>query len=103
MVEALIKAGCNVDKARKDGATPLYGATVSSKGVVVDMLIKDGCNVDKAEKDGAMPRYAATKNSKGVMVEALIKAGCNVDKARKMETGGCWWLHLRGMARWWRH
>ena len=42
--EALIKAGCNVDKANHDGVTPLYAAAQEGHGEVVEALIKGGCD-----------------------------------------------------------
>jgi ankyrin repeat protein len=55
-VEALreeVEAGCDVDRADEDGATPLLKAAEKGHGEVVEALIKGGCDADKARNDGA--------------------------------------------------
>ena len=81
VVAALIKGGCDVDKANKNGFTPLYFAAWKGHGEVVAALIKAGCNVDKAHDNGATPLFIAAQKGYEEVVAALINAGCDVDKA----------------------
>ena len=52
VVAALLKGGCDVDKADDYGASPLFVAAGTWRRRVVP-LIKGGCNVDKAKNNGA--------------------------------------------------
>lgn len=74
VVGALIKAKCEVDKANKDGHTPLFKAVQYGQGEVVEALIKAECDVHKAKTDGATPLLVAFHKGHGDVVEALIKA-----------------------------
>ena len=132
-VEALIKAGCDVDKPRaKDGATPLWiaveGGPQRSKSrykrlydpdprsnnehaKVVEALIQARCDLDKAVKnncchtaradgrsevvDGATPLWMASCMGQTGVVEALVKAGCDVDKARAEDGASPLWIAAR--------
>ena len=46
-VKALIKAGCDVDKANKDGHTPLFKAAQNGYVEVAQALIEAGCDANK--------------------------------------------------------
>ena len=48
----LLAAGCDVDKARNDGTTPLFFACQKGHEQVVTLLHAAGCEVDKARNDG---------------------------------------------------
>ena len=52
MVELLLKAdGVDVNKAREDGATPLYIAAQEGHASVVELLLKaDGVDVNKGDR-----------------------------------------------------
>ena len=76
MVAALIKAGCDVDKARNNGCTPLFMAAENGHGEVVAALLKGGCDVDKANNTGSMPLYIAAEK----VAKVLIRGGSDVDK-----------------------
>ena len=81
VVEVLLKAGADKDKAMTDGWTPLYVASMLGKVEVVEELLKAGANKDKAFTDGATPLHIASQNGHKEVVEVLLKAGADKDKA----------------------
>ena len=81
VVEALLKGGCDVDKATNDGATPLLIAAQEGQREVVEALLKGWCHVDKADDHDDTPLFMAAAKGHGEVVEAFLKGGCDVDKA----------------------
>ena len=69
--------GADVNKARNDGATPLYIAAETGKRGMVRELIDAGADVDKADADGMTPLYIAKQKGHNVMVLMLIAEGAN--------------------------
>ena len=59
MVKALIKGGCDVNKAMNNGTAPLMSAAQNRLGEVSEALRKGGCDMDKAMNNGATRRYIA--------------------------------------------
>ena len=51
-LKRLIKAGCDVNRANENGATPAYVAAQKGQTTALDVLVKAGCNVNQATKDG---------------------------------------------------
>ena len=83
VVELLVKKGCNVDAADKDGKTALHKAAEKGHFGVVDLLVKKGCNVDTADKGGKTALYLAVEKGHFRAVELLVKKGCNVNVVDK--------------------
>ena len=78
-MSALLEAGCDVDKARTDGATPLYIAAEKGHGEVVAALITNGCVMNKVEVDGRTLFYMTAYFGYAEVVEALIRVGWIVE------------------------
>ena len=49
----LVEQGADIDKARNDGATPLFIASQNGHVDVVSVLLEQGADIDKARNDGA--------------------------------------------------
>ena len=52
VVSALLEQGADVDKAKNDGATPLYVASEKGDVNVVSVLLEQGADIDKACDEG---------------------------------------------------
>ncbi|XP_078608423.1 uncharacterized protein LOC144880232 [Branchiostoma floridae x Branchiostoma japonicum] len=83
VVQQLLKAGAEADKAKQGGATPLFIEALSGHVEVVQQLLKAGAEVDKAiaNEDGATPLVIAAQNGHVRVVQLLLKTGAEVDKA----------------------
>ena len=68
-----------MNKAVRDGATPMHAAAEKGHGKVVESLLEAGCDRDKASKNGVTPLYIAAVQGHGKVVESLVKGGCDVD------------------------
>jgi ankyrin repeat protein len=82
VVDALLQAGADVDKAGSHGITPLIKASGQGHLPVVQALLQGGAVVDKAMDDGATPLFIASSQGHLPAVLALLQAGADVDKAR---------------------
>jgi len=60
--EVLVKAGCDVNQAQKDGATPVYIVAQNGQTAALDILVKAGCDVNQAKMNGATPAYIVAQN-----------------------------------------
>jgi ankyrin repeat protein len=81
-IKALIAGGADVNKARNNGATPVYIATKNGHAEAIIALIAGGADVNKAMEDGATPVYIAAQNGHAEAIKALIEKGADVNKAR---------------------
>jgi hypothetical protein len=81
VVQALLQAGADVNKAMDDGATPLSMASQNGHLPVVQALLQAGADVDKAKDTGATPLYFASGNGHVPVVQALLQGGADVDNA----------------------
>ena len=61
MVLLLLDNKADVNKADKDGDTPLYAASETGHYDVANLLVEKGAAVDKANKDGITPLEIALK------------------------------------------
>ena len=52
VVRALLEQGADIDKARNDGATPLYVASQKGHVDVVRVLLEQGADINKARMMG---------------------------------------------------
>ena len=81
VIESLIQAGADVDKATNNGFTALIAASGKVHAAIVEALIQAGADVDKATNNGDTALIVASEKGHGATVEVLIKAGADIDKA----------------------
>lgn len=94
VMEMLVEAGANLDKACKlqpnwnskqsalDGSTPLQAAIMYGHLEAARNLIEAGADVNKAAASGDTPIYHAAACGHVDMVRDLVKAGANVSRGR---------------------
>ena len=80
-LEALIKAGANINAATQQGLTPLMIAARFGKKECLEALIKDGAIIDAATQQGTTALMSAAASGYTPCLEALIKAGANINAA----------------------
>ncbi len=78
LVDALIVAGADVNKAGLDECTPLYEAASNGYKKVVDVLIAGGADVNKACSSGWTPLAWAVTDGYETVVKALVIAGADI-------------------------
>jgi len=61
-VKFLIEKGVDINKANKDGFTPLYIASQEGHLDLVKLLIEKGAEINKIGKVGETPLYIASEN-----------------------------------------
>jgi ankyrin repeat protein len=77
-VEALLQAGVDVNKADKDGFSPL---SVAASAQIATMLIEHGADLNAANRFGATALLYAARQGCADVVEVLLQAGADVNKA----------------------
>ena len=75
VVEVLLQAGADIDKAAGNGTTALIYASEDGHGGIVKALLQAGADVDKAMNDGLTALIYASQKGHATIVEALIQAG----------------------------
>ena len=73
LLEKQNKASLN--RSDKQGASPLYIASMKGHVHIVDFLLEQGANVDKTDADGLTPLLAAVKEGHLNVVEVLVEKG----------------------------
>ena len=81
VVQALLHAGADADKARDNGCTPLSIASEHGILPVVQALLQAGADADKANDKSATPLYLSSKEGHLYVVQALLDAKADVYKA----------------------
>jgi hypothetical protein len=71
VVQALLQAGADADKARDGGSTPLFIASQEGHVPVVQALLQAGADVDKARDDGGTSLMVARQQGHTVIVRLL--------------------------------
>ena len=91
MVSVLLEAHAEVDKALKDGSTPLLIAATSGHAAVVSALLRAGADLTAAAKDGSTALLEATSNGHEAAVLALLagNAAKAADACQAMDEEGC--------------
>ena len=69
----LVEKGADKDKARNDGASPLYIAALNGRLGVVQLLVELGVDKDKAMNGGWMPLHAAAEQGHLEVVGHLLE------------------------------
>ena len=70
-VEALVKAGADVDAHTAAGYTPLHLAALKGHVDVVDFLLKHGAEIDAISADGDTPLHLAAASGNMEVVQHL--------------------------------
>ncbi|OQR80629.1 hypothetical protein ACHHYP_17402 [Achlya hypogyna] len=81
IVQALIAAGANVDRANKSGWTPINSAANRGELSVVEQLIAAGADINQANESGWTPLYVAASKSNLPVVKALMTSGADINLA----------------------
>ena len=81
--DATIRAGADVNKHDKYGATPLMVAVESKSEQFVDLLIKAEADVNKSHQYGRTPLMVAVERNHEEHVDLLIRAKVDVNKGSK--------------------
>lgn len=79
MVEALIKAGADVNIKDKDGCSLLHWGVICRDINLVKLLIKYKVDVNITTKSGSTPLMRTSIDGNKKIVELLIKAGANIN------------------------
>ena len=79
-------AGADVNRADKNGVTPLSSAAFWGHAEVAKVLLAHGADVNRAEKDGNTPLWEAAYNGHAEVVKVLLAAGADVNRANKEGT-----------------
>ena len=84
VVELLVKAGADVNRARpRDAVTPLYCAAAQNHPEVARILLQHGAKPDLARSTtGQTPMAAAAELGHRRIVDLLLDAGADVNKKR---------------------
>jgi len=85
VVRVLIRGGAAVDKAKYNGATPLFVACQDDFLPVARLLVDSGADMNKARDDGCTPLFMACQEPLLPVVRMLIEGGADKDKP---ENGG---------------
>ena len=78
VVEALVQAGADVNKADQSGGAPL---SVAANATIAKTLIERGAEVDAVDNRGETALWRAIHCQHLDVVEALVQAGADVNKA----------------------
>jgi len=79
VVQILIKAGADVNRADKRGHTPLQSATSFGHNDIAEMLLDYGADPNKADEDGLTPLHKAASDGNRELVKLLIERGAEVN------------------------
>ena len=97
-VRLFLNEGAEVDRASKDGRTPLYVACWKGHVDLAQLLLEKGAEVDRAKKGGETPLHVACQFGHVDAARLLLDNGADVNRAR--EDGStplfiaCWKGHI---------
>ena len=78
-IDALVKAGADVNVKDKKGRTALHAAAHSGKVEAIDVLLKAGADVNAKDGKGWTPVFHAADSEQVAAIDALVKAGADVN------------------------
>ncbi|CAJ1445181.1 unnamed protein product, partial [Effrenium voratum] len=81
VVQCLLEAGADTEKADNDGFTPLHLAAQQSHHAVVQCLLDAGADKEKGMDGGATPLHFAALQGHHAVVQCLLDAGADKEKA----------------------
>jgi ankyrin repeat protein len=79
-IKMLLDSGANINKADKDGVTPLYIAVEKNRPRIVELLVDVGADINKPTKDGSTPLYVAVEKVRVQIVRLLLDSGADPSK-----------------------
>jgi ankyrin repeat protein len=77
IVQQLVAAGADMEKADEDGSTPILWASYKSDIKIVRFLCDAGVDENKADNNGTTSMYWASHNCRSDIVKALSRADVN--------------------------
>ena len=80
-VDALIRAGANVNVPEADGTVALHWAVYRDDAVMIARLLGAGADANLANRNGATPLTLACTNGSAAIVERLLNAGARLSAA----------------------
>ena len=82
IVEGLVAAGADIDKADENGCTPLIMAAGYGEIEGLKALLAAGADIDKADENGCTPLISAAMEGHIEVLKALQAARADKDKTR---------------------
>ena len=84
IVDLLLAAGADKDKANSNGSTPLFIAAEKGNLDIVNVLLAAGADKEKAKNNGFAPLHVSSQFGNIDVVNALLAAGADKNKATLM-------------------
>ena len=75
VIESLIQAGADINKAKNNGYTALMVASEKGHAAIVEALIQAGADIDKAANNGYTALMFAHHAGHSAIVKLLLDAG----------------------------
>jgi hypothetical protein len=82
-VRLLLEKGADVNRADKNGATPLHAACFKGRATVAWLLLEKGAEVDRATGRGETPLFIACLKGHVDAARLVLEKGAEVDRARE--------------------
>ena len=79
IVDTLLKHGAGPNSQDREGATPLFYASIQESDAVTKMLLAFGADPDIPTKYGVTPLFAAATNGELEVADALLAYGANLN------------------------
>ena len=86
IVQALIKAGADVNGANEAGFTALHNAAHEGHTAVARVLLQAGASVDAKTSDGDSPLHSAAIGGRTEVVALLLSAGASVHSQDRLKS-----------------
>ena len=96
IVRALLDGGADVNKANKNGATPLSASTYHSSGEIAMILLDAGANLNAANENGWTALMYVADKGKSEVAKVLLDAGANPNAADTEGWTALMWAAHRG-------
>jgi ankyrin repeat protein len=79
IIHALLDAGAEVDRGRKDGATALHEAAETGQVDIINLLVARGANVSAETDKGDTPAITAARHGQLAALRCLGELGADLD------------------------
>ena len=87
VVQTLIKAGADVHRTTRTGATPLFRAASNGYAPVVRALLDAGASAEEATLYGDSPLFTAAESGHAEVVRLLLEEGSSADSVGAVKFG----------------